>query len=302
MRGEVGAPPSPRVSVIIPAYNGAAFVVQAVQSARRQTPAPQVIVVDDGSNDETATLVESLTDVTLIRQANQGVSAARMNGLAVSSGEFVMFLDADDELISGAIAAHISALDGSDAAMVFGSNYRIDGAGRRIDCNQQARFETRDRGLIALQVTPTPSQCMYRRAALEAVGGYDRTLRLCEDIDLNLRISRVGTILCHGAFVANHRIHAGQVTKQPAKICRAHLGLLRHHLGAEAAALPRCLSKWRRYYGGNIPPEIVRSIRRGDVKGSVMALKTFLSCLPQSAIGAVCNAPKLIRRRFGRGG
>ena len=300
MRDDPGTPDLPRCSVIIPAYNAADFVVQAVQSALRQTAeAPEVIVVDDGSEDATAALVDGIKGVTLIRQANQGPSAARMSGFAASRGEFVIFLDADDELAAGAIAAHISALEGSKAAMVFGSNYRINEAGRRIGSNQQARFETRDRGLIALQVTPTPSQCMYRRTAIEAVGGYDLTLDLCEDIDLNLRLSRIGAILCHGEFVANYRMHAGQATKEPAKICRAHLGLMRRHLGADAAALLRCLKKWQRYYGGNIPAEIARSTLRGDVKGAVTALNTFLSCLPQSAIGAVRNVPNLVRRRFG---
>lgn len=295
----------PQCSVIIPAYNAADFVVQAVQSALRQRPeVPQVIVVDDGSSDATAALVEGIEGVTLIRQANAGCPAARLAGLKQATGAFFVFLDADDELLPGAIAAHLAAMDAApQAAMVFGSNHRIDATGQRIGTYPQDPFETADPHVVALKVTPAPSQCMYRRSAFESVGGYNPALRLCEDSDLNIRITQAGSIVCHGEMVLNYRIHGGQSTKRPSKICRAHLGVIRSHMGesgafADAKALARCLKKWKHYYGQNMPVEIMRTALRRDLNGSGAALKTFVACLPQSAIGAAQNLPKLLLRRL----
>lgn len=297
---------TPRCSVVIPAYNAADFVVQAVQSALSQCPeVPQVIVVDDGSSDATAALVEKIAGVTLIRQENAGCPAARLAGLKHATGDFFVFLDADDELTPGAIAAHLAAMDAApQAAMVFGSNHRIDAAGQRIATFRHDPFETADPHHVAFAVTPAPSQCMYRRAAFEAVGGYDPALRLCEDSDLNIRITQSGSIICHGEMVLDYRMHGGQSTKRPSRICRAHLGVIRSHLGpggrfADAPALARCMKKWKRYYGQNMPVEIVRTALRRDFPGSASALKTFMSCLPQSAMGALTNAPRLLRNRFG---
>lgn len=297
----------PRCSVIIPAYNAAAFVMEAIESVLCQTPdTPQVIVVDDGSTDDTARQVAGMPGVTLIQQANAGCPAARLAGLAQATGDVLIFLDADDRMTTGAIATHLAAMDAApQAAMVFGANHRINAAGRRIGTYPQDPFETRDPHRVALQVTPAPSQCMYRRAAFDAVGGYDPSLRLCEDSDINIRITAAGSILCHGSMVLDYRMHAGQSTKRPSRICRAHLRVIRSHLGphgafADATALNRCMAKWKRYYGRTIPAEIVRTALRRDFTGAWAAIQTFTACLPHSAVGAIGHGPTLLRNRVSR--
>src|SRR5262245_21627849 len=100
------------VSVIIPCYNGAAFLRETVQSAVAQTHVPlEVIVVDDGSTDDSAAIADSFgPPVRVIRQKNQGESVARNQGVAASSGEYLMFLDADDLLAPNALATLIDAV------------------------------------------------------------------------------------------------------------------------------------------------------------------------------------------------
>src|SRR5664279_201795 len=89
--------PSPVVSTVIPAYNAARFIAHAIESALQQGVPQQIIVVNDGSVDDTSDIVRSYGDaVELIEQANGGVSSARNRGIAAARGEFIAFLDADD--------------------------------------------------------------------------------------------------------------------------------------------------------------------------------------------------------------
>jgi glycosyltransferase involved in cell wall biosynthesis len=102
----------PKVSVIIPAYNAERFIAQSVRSATEQSYADiEVIVVDDGSRDDTARIASGYPGVHVLRQANAGVSAARNAGVHASSGELVAFLDADDVWHADKIATQVALLE-----------------------------------------------------------------------------------------------------------------------------------------------------------------------------------------------
>jgi len=129
----------PRVSVVIAAYNRASTVDRAITSALRQTlPADEIIVVDDGSTDDTCNIVESLAAqdarIRLLREkTNRGGGAARNVGLAAAQGEFIAFLDSDDEWLPGHLERRIAALRSEPhPALVFGSFYLDDGHFRTL--------------------------------------------------------------------------------------------------------------------------------------------------------------------------
>jgi glycosyltransferase involved in cell wall biosynthesis len=104
------------VTVIIPCFNQGHFVSYAIESILAQTYLLyEIIVVNDGSSDDTVHVVEAYEDVLLINQPNQGVSKARNNGLKKSSGEYVIFLDADDCLLPGALALLVNFLETNPA-------------------------------------------------------------------------------------------------------------------------------------------------------------------------------------------
>ena len=133
----MGVPP--RVSVVIAAYNRASTVDRAITSALRQTlPADEIIVVDDGSTDDTCNIVESLAAqdarIKLLREkTNRGGGAARNVGLAAAQGEFIAFLDSDDEWLPGHLERRIAALRSEPhPALVFGSFYLDDGHVRTL--------------------------------------------------------------------------------------------------------------------------------------------------------------------------
>ena len=110
------------VAIIIPAFNAAAFLGEAVESALAQThAASQIVVVDDGSTDTTAAVAEKFADaVMFLRQANAGVSAARNHGAAQVAADWLLFLDADDRLRPDALARLLSRANESMLGAIYG--------------------------------------------------------------------------------------------------------------------------------------------------------------------------------------
>jgi glycosyltransferase involved in cell wall biosynthesis len=282
-------------TVIIPAYNAARFIERAIASARAQGSPEDVriIVIDDGSADKTAEIVKAQDIAELVQQDNAGVSAARNAGLALSDSEYIIFLDADDELLPDALVHHRSAMDAHpDAAMVFGSNTIISETDEIIGSNPIDPFETRDFMMTALEITPCPSQVMVRRSVLVKAGGYNPALKGAEDCDLWLRLLQYGTIVCHGAFVMNYRRHTGQATGRPSKIFAQHLKMLEQRMAdpsapSDPASARKLKRKWQSHYGQYIPIEVVRLTAKGKLGEALSAARQFAGALPASATGAI---------------
>ena len=202
--------PPPLVSVVIPTYNYARFLGEAIESAQAQAGVPvEIIVVDDGSKDDPAAVVHRYPGVRLIRQDNSGLAAARNTGWRNAVGRFVVFLDADDRLIPNALCANLANFTACpDCGFVYGG-YRF------IDADGQVR---KPASLVEIGADPFASflrgnaigmhaTVMYRRAALEEVGGFDPTLRACEDYDLYLRLSPRHPVAVTQDCIAEYRIH-----------------------------------------------------------------------------------------------
>ncbi len=216
---------SERLSVVIPAFNAAATIRSAVGSALRQTVSVlEVIVVDDGSSDATPQVVSAIADrrVRLISQANGGPSAARNAGIAAARGEWVAFLDSDDLWLPRYVETATAALTAAPRPGFAYTDAYVFDAGRR-----QIRVQT---AMDAI-VPPPPDResflvALLRRnfvftsatvpaAVLEAVGGYDETLRLSEEYDMWLRILIAGfDAVWMGGPLAIYRMHPGQTSRQ----------------------------------------------------------------------------------------
>jgi glycosyltransferase involved in cell wall biosynthesis len=261
------------ITVIIPAYNAAAFLEETVLSAINQTcPPERIIVVDDGSPDNGHEIALQLAakhpKVHAIQRRNGGAAAARNTGLFLSSTEFVLFLDADDRLLPEAISHHVAAfMADPNAAMVFGSNYTIDLIGARISENLETRQKVALDDL-AMVVTPCPSQCLYRREALQKIGGLNEQLRYCEDIDLNMRLLKVGAISSFPDFVMEYRSHPGQATANIIKISDYHLKVLEINLGPSGLTpnptlYRRARRKWLARYGHDQYMTALGAVRHG---------------------------------------
>lgn len=124
-----------RVSVIIPAFNAAHFLPETIASVRHQTrPVHEIIIIDDGSKDDTEQIVGTLgKDIVYIKQNNAGVSAARNRGISEASGEFIALLDADDLWLPNKIEKQLQVfIDHPDVALVATDRADIDAQGARL--------------------------------------------------------------------------------------------------------------------------------------------------------------------------
>lgn len=195
--------PCPLISVVVPVFNGEQFIEETVRHVLAQTyPAVELVVVDDGSADRTLEIVESVApSARLIRQANQGVSAARNRGLQTATGKWVIFLDQDDlwhpmqlEKQARWMSAHPDC-----AAVVCPYHHWRPVQGQYPDPaglwreEQDAGTDPDFTGWVYHQFLwdcwAQTSGTLLRRSALQAVGGYDETLAYSEDWDLWLRLS-----------------------------------------------------------------------------------------------------------------
>lgn len=193
-----------KIDVVIPAYNASAFINRTLESVAQQTLAPAtVIVVDDGSVDETAEFVRRFSDahpaqkIVLVSQTNKGISGARNTGLKVATSEFVALLDADDlwEPEKLERQAALFMREGAEKLGLVYCDYRlIDENGNAVQARSHVgpclrgsiRQELRKGNLIS----GSASAVLIRRRVLQDVGLFDETLVCCEDWDLWLRISK----------------------------------------------------------------------------------------------------------------
>lgn len=213
------------VSIIIPAYNQAGYVLQAVQSVLDQThPDFELVIVDDGSTDETPQLLTNILDqrVRIVRQANGGLSAARNTGIHESSAPLVAFLDADDYFMPDMLEVLVAYLGNHpDIGLVSGETIIVSEDGQPIS---KSRNKPAGMQIQNLLVGNPFSACsvMLRRVWLDRVGCFDESLRACEDWELWQRLAYAG---CKLAWVEHmvvaYRYHGGQMTREPERMRKA---------------------------------------------------------------------------------
>jgi glycosyltransferase involved in cell wall biosynthesis len=254
------------VSVVIPCFNQATFLDEAIESVLAQTyPHFEAIVVDDGSTDNTAEVAARHPGVRLVRQhANRGLSAARNAGLRESAGDFVVFLDADDRLKPRALEIGLTALRAHpECAFVSGQVELTNHDGSLLRAAQH-RVIDRDHHRMLLEGNPILSHAtvMYRRQALDVVGDFDEQLDACEDYDLYLRITRRFKAYTHDECVAEYRRHGGNMHRDPARMLRAALSALRkqrkaaRRSRADRRAYAHGVAHWRRELGGQLVDDL----------------------------------------------
>ena len=193
----------PRVSVIIAVYNGAATVNRALRSVFAQTFTDfEIVVVNDGSTDDTASVLSRHGDrIRVITQSNRGLSAARNAGARASSGEYLAFLDDDDEWMPAKLSRCVPILDADrDCALVYTLALKVDPQGlpmpppeARPDGSESPTMNE----MLAHPWNVVPSQFVVRRDVFERCGGFhERFITSCEDLYFLLNARECGHFRC----------------------------------------------------------------------------------------------------------
>jgi glycosyltransferase involved in cell wall biosynthesis len=278
------------VSIVIPCFNHGRFLGEAIDSARRQTRRPtEIIVVDDGSTDDSAAVAAGCRDVRLLSQANQGLAGARNTGLRATRGEFVIFLDADDRLLPEAAEAGLACLDRHpSAALALGRCSLIDEMGRPLPTNLPRITDASYRELLVSNYIWTPAMAMFRRSVFDAVGGFDPRVSPSADYDLYLRITRQFEIATHAARVAEYRRHPANMSGDPALMLRTTLTVLRRQRRyarrslRDRSAYKEGLLQWRQFYGEHLVERFRAGIhRRGHRLAALMDAARLLHLYPR---------------------
>jgi len=219
------------ISVIIPAYNQAHYLAEAINSVLRQSFQDfEIIIVDDGSTDNTPQVATSFLGDPRIHytcQKNAGLSAARNTGLKQATGRFVTFLDSDDHFLPEKFAALLAEFNARpELGLVSGRAIFIDAAGRRLPHTVAGQWPSTPAGLLLGNPVHVGS-VLLRREWLDRVDPFDENLRACEDWDMWLRLALVGCQFGHvDQSVSLYRIHGDQMTRESDRMRTAMLTVL----------------------------------------------------------------------------
>jgi glycosyltransferase involved in cell wall biosynthesis len=206
----------PRISVIIPTYNRSELLVEAIGSVLDQTFGDfELLVVDDGSTDNTHEVVKPFLDrVRYTRTPHRGVSAARNLGVRMTSGQWVAFLDSDDLWLPRKLELQLEALERESRYRICYTDEIWIKEGRRVNPGRRHRKFS---GFIFEKCLPlciiSPSSVLIRRDLLEDVGGFDERFPACEDYDLWLRITaREPVLFVEEKLIIKRAGHPGQLS------------------------------------------------------------------------------------------
>ena len=285
---------TPQTTIVIPCFNQAAFLPEAIDSALKQSVSVSVVVVDDGSTDDTRSVCERYPAVQYFHQHNQGLAASRNNGLRHVATDYVCFLDADDRLLPEAIETGLRRLtQRSDLAFTSGEHRYIDVAGRVAEEWQRAMPDrSHYEALLRSNYIGMGAAVVFRRAPVEAVGGFDSTLRACEDYDLYLRIAKRYPIDAHSTLVAEYRKYPGTMSSDPFVMLESALTVLQRHRGNGTTSWPRDawhagIEFWIDYYGTQIAEQNRTRASRSWIRCGRLA--AMLSGMRLNSAGRFCR-------------
>ena len=293
------------VSIVIPIYNHAGFLPDAIESVLRQTYSNlEIVVVDDGSTDRTAEVVKAYPRVRYLRQHRQGLAAARNAGLRACRGEYVVFLDADDRLLPNHVETGVRAFHARpDAALVCG-DFCLFGSEERWHVHCCEPRPDHYASLLRCNFIGAVHSAMFRRVVVDELGGFSPHLHACEDYELYFRIARTHPIYCHHELVAEYRRHGSQLSRQWDVMFASALSVLRaqwpHVKGHPqyVEAYRDGVKRFRTVYGDPLLWQMVFVARQGQWRTAFKYLRVLLPLYPVGLV--MLLRQKLSRARMHR--
>uniref|UniRef100_A0A7C4RT37 Glycosyltransferase family 2 protein n=1 Tax=Desulfatirhabdium butyrativorans TaxID=340467 RepID=A0A7C4RT37_9BACT len=236
-------PPMPLVSVIIPTYNRSAFLRNAIQSVLKQTFRNfEILVVDDASQVNVEQIIDELGDcrIRLFRHdRNRGEAAARNTGVLYAKGEYLAFLDDDDEWLAEKLEKQVSVLSNEPPSVggVYTGFFVVDITDETLLYTKIPSISgTIYRELLRHNAIGTPSTLMIRRACIDRVGLFDGSIVYGVDHDLYLRIARYFTFACIPEPLVRYHVHDARMSNDPDVVLRGMKALTQKY-GRERGGL-----------------------------------------------------------------
>lgn len=269
---------APRVSVVIPTYGHAHLVEETLASVFAQTFEDfEVVVVNDGSPDDTAARLRPMAErgeIRYVEQANAGQGPARNRGLAEARGTYVAFLDDDDLWPPEKLAWQVACLEAHpEAVLVYGHHAKLlpDGTLEVDDPipyrpSGPVRSEFRLRNWLL-----SPGQTLMRTADVRAIGGFDEEIWGSDDWDLYVRLSERGSFLFLPRIALHYRIHDANASRHAVRHARNHLKVVRRHIGWNLPLLVRHQRLAAGYFVPNLRALSAERRRAGDHRGALRA-------------------------------
>lgn len=282
------------ISVVVPTYGHRDTVLETLDSVFAQTEPPgEVIVVNDGSPDDTAELLRPLADrgrIRYVEQANGGQARARNRGLALARGDHVALLDDDDIWPEDKLAWQREFLDSDPGAvLVYGSWTRLGATPRPggPEAEPQPDGDVYDAFLRGCRIL-SPGQTLIRRSALAAAGGFDPRVWGADDWDLYLRLARLGRFRYRPRVALRYRKHEGNASRAALRHADHHFRVMRRHLGLNLPAAAANLHGSARFFVPHLLAEADAALESGDPARALRA----------TAYAAAFRPALLLRRRL----
>jgi glycosyltransferase involved in cell wall biosynthesis len=263
---------APVVSVIMPVSNGERFIGAAIGSVLSQSLVVwELIVVDDGSTDDSADIArrhaETDPRLRVLRQENRGLAAARNRGLSEAAGSLVAFLDCDDVWEPGYLQAMVARLAQAPEALLAFAGWRY--IGERGEPLPQAVIPfgadpQRARCELPWRNALLPSAVVARTSAVRRLGGFDTTLRACEDWDLWIRLRREGAFVALPDVLVLYRVHDASMTENVEEIERGRMQVNEKHHGSTSSTVSQWPESLRRAVGETLFVSALAQFRRGE--------------------------------------
>lgn len=242
------------ISVIITCYNHGNYLTEAIQSVySQQNVNVEIVVVDDGSTDNTRAVAESCSHVRYVYQKNQGLSAARNTGIKHSTGAFLVFLDADDWLLDDALATNLQYLkENSHYAFVSGTYQYVSEKINQVYNIIREVKENHYEAFLKCNYIGMHAAVMYSRWAFDFYM-FDTTLKASEDYDMFLHLARKFPVFHHTKPIAAYRIHGNNMSgnipmmlEYTLKVVKRQIPFLRNE--HEKEVIQKGIHNWKLWY------------------------------------------------------
>lgn len=255
------------VSVIIPSYYQGKFLRDAIESVLTQDyPLKEIVVVNDGATDDTEVIAKSYEGVIYVYQDNQGVSAARNNGLKHSKGEYIIFLDGDDILLPGALSYQVKMIkQHPEVAFVSGGHVHTD---ESLNILKEVSSPIKDNfyeAMLTANYIGMHASVLYRRFVFNDFA-FDTCFKAGEDYDLFLKIANKYPLYNHTKPIAGYRFHSQNTSKNLPKMLKSVLSALekqKPHLTTpqRKKAYRQGRYNWIYYYGHQMYEQLMKNPR-----------------------------------------